>query len=172
MTKYSYQAGNLQTRDVSRMLSGKVGSLIHRDKPTLLVTLHSECACSVATVKELRRISESCSDQLAIVAIFADYTTLPLEVQSSSLWQEAVSIPGLTPVLDQDGQLRSELGATTSGECFLFSKTGEKIYHGGITIARGHEGASKGGDAVIGYACNHIVGIAQAPVFGCALDEG
>ena len=171
MTNYSFRPGRMDAAVTDNNGLSRVTALLDSEKPTLLVTMHPECRCSVATVSEMQRISDECGGQLRMVAIFADYETLPVAAEKCGLWKKAARVTGVQPILDSDGSLRSELKAATSGESFLFSPSGEIIYHGGITSARGHEGASSGGDAVITYYRKHLPSLATAPVFGCNLDD-
>ena len=167
MTTYEFKAGNAGItssfpESVTRLLSDRTN--------TLFVSLHPECTCSVATLEELARISEECSGQLKIVAVFSEYSSLPEKVEESSLWKRAVAIPGLAALVDHDGSLRAGLGSLTSGDCLLADPAGVVLYHGGITSSRGHAGASAGGDAIISLARGNGSHLKTAPVFGCGLD--
>jgi hypothetical protein len=142
-----------------------------KTKDTLVLTLHPECPCSMATVSELERILAAKPD-LTVFAVFEDYETLPGKVEDSRLWKETTRIPGVSAIVDKSGSIAGIIGSHTSGEVHLFNPRGDLLYHGGITGSRGHAGANPGSDAVLALisgesASPHLEG----PTFGCSLDR-
>jgi hypothetical protein len=170
LTAYSLKPG-VASSSLERVWPSALRFSPAPDHCTLVVTLHPECPCSQATLTELARIVSN-DNGLRTFAVFESYDSLPEEIEGSKLWQEAVAIPGLTAVRDNDGKVAALLGARTSGEVRVFSPNGSLLYSGGITGSRGHAGANPASDAVIalvtGKSTTPRFGV---PTFGCALDR-
>ena len=135
---------------------------------TLVLFAHPDCPCTRATLEQLNRLLSRASDALSAVVEFRKPGVSLAEVQKSSLWKQASSIPGLSVALDNDGLETREFRASVSGQTMLYDATGKLVFSGGITAARGHAGDNPASGAVL----LHIAGRAaatQAPVFGCSL---
>jgi hypothetical protein len=61
-------------------------------------------------------------------------------------------------------------GAQTSGDVVVYDATGVLRFQGGITISRGHVGHNLGHVRVDAIVHGVTGGVAQTPVFGCALE--
>ena len=61
-------------------------------------------------------------------------------------------------------------GAQTSGDVVVYDAAGALRFHGGITISRGHVGHNLGHARVDAIVHGASTGVAQTPVFGCALE--
>jgi hypothetical protein len=72
---------------------------------------------------------------------------------------------------DDAGREARLFGAETSGDTRLYSATGELMFHGGITIARGHSGDNPGRDALEALLFGKPAGATKTRVFGCSLFE-
>jgi hypothetical protein len=136
-------------------------------EPRVLVFLHPLCPCSRATVSELARIALRIGDRASIHAfVLADDE---LDAVSSDMWQRVASIPGVVVEADRSGAKAREYGVDTSGTVLFYARDGSLLFDGGITAARGHEGASSSTTAllerVVDGADTHIT----VPVFGCSL---
>lgn len=138
---------------------------------TLVVALHPECPCSLATVGELATIMEHCRGQLQTRVLCVAYPDLPEPVEDSQLWQRAAHIDGVSLSRDTDGVESRRFSALTSGEVRLYSPEGKLLFHGGITSGRGHAGANPGETAVLDFVLNRASARTpgSTPVFGCAL---
>ena len=81
------------------------------------------------------------------------------------------SIPGVRAVDDVGGGEAAWFGATTSGHAILYGADGGRLFSGGITAARGHEGENDGAEAVVRLVLQLGAGAQAAthPVFGCAI---
>lgn len=171
LAAYSLQPG--ETPPPTSITDWPTGLVIERspDRPIAIVTLHPECPCSKATLSELERIATR-SPSLRLYAVFEAYDSLPEEIRDSALWNQAVSIPGLTALTDSDGGIARMLGNKTSGEVRLFSPLGLLLFSGGITSSRGHAGENPASDAVIALAAGtSTTPQLHVPTFGCALDR-
>ena len=61
-------------------------------------------------------------------------------------------------------------GARTSGDVVAYDAAGTLRFHGGITISRGHVGHNLGHVRVDAIVHGADAGVAETPVFGCALE--
>ena len=136
-----------------------------------MVLLHPECPCSAATVTELAAILSQSGGRLQADVVFADYDEIPTRPEASALWREASRLPGVSVRKDSDGSEIRRFAALTSGETRLYSPTGELLFQGGITAARGHVGDNPGQAAVIACVAGRQSASAprSTPAFGCAL---
>jgi hypothetical protein len=69
---------------------------------------------------------------------------------------------------DHAGMESARFGATTSGHAVLFDRAGRKLFDGGITPSRGHQGDSEGLRA-IELRLAGIHASARTDVYGCPL---
>jgi len=148
-------------------------STLHRtaDEPTLVVAVHPMCPCSRASVAELARIAARAPRRLRILVIFTDAATDSSAVRSSDLWQSVAMIPGATPVVDAGGAEAALFDAKTSGYAALYAADGKLVFHGGITVALGHQGDNAGSDAILELLSGASASRPSTPVFGCPLGE-
>jgi hypothetical protein len=149
------------------------GTSVARDssRHTLVVVLHTSCPCSRATVSELARLMERTSPRLAARVLFVVPSGLQTDPSSSELWSTASAIPGAVESIDLGGQDARRFGALTSGQVLLFDSGGRRVFQGGITASRGHEGDNAGRSAIEALVANEPAS-SRADVFGCALHEG
>lgn len=137
---------------------------------TVVTALHPECPCSEATVEELDSIIAQAGGRLQAVLLFVDLPGLP-PAETSTLWQRASRIPGARLIKDGGGAEALRFGTRSSGETRLYSPTGDLLFHGGITAARGHAGDNPGQAAIMGALASSspLKTPISTPVFGCAL---
>lgn len=140
------------------------GSAITRDRrrSTLLFFAHTQCSCTRASLRELERALARADGVFDPHVIFSG----PPE-DARSLHALARGIPGVV-VLDDDGEPK-RFGVETSGQVLVYSPDGALVFRGGITPARGHEGESKGGRALLAVASGGDASASSSDVFGCAL---
>jgi hypothetical protein len=123
--------------------------------PRLLVFVHPKCPCSQATITELHkaltaaRSADFARPQVTIVA------SIPTDAHEHHYWRRTPLLtraeqllPAAEVVLDSGGAEAGRFGAHTSGTALLFDRDGRRLYAGGVTAARGHEGANAGADAL------------------------
>ncbi|TWT89892.1 hypothetical protein Mal64_02740 [Pseudobythopirellula maris] len=143
-------------------------------RQTLLFFVHPKCPCTRASVAELRKVLAG-SDSPPAVRVIA---TIPREISpSDEAWRntptrrDLLALPGAEVFEDVGGVEASRFGVSTSGAVLLFSPEGTRLFGGGVTLSRGHEGDNIGakwlGKAIAHdarYPVSHT-----APVFGCRL---
>lgn len=143
------------------------------ERPALVLFIHPKCPCSRATLAELERLlagkSESKAEPLQLIVI----ATVPQNTDEA-WWDTATiakssALPGARLFVDRAGQEAARFGATTSGTVMYFEASGRCRYAGGITVTRGHEGRSAGGDVVEALVRGQSVDSRSLPVFGCRL---
>lgn len=138
-------------------------------RPALVLFLHPRCPCSSASITELDRML---SRHPGIFRAYA-VVTIPPGVRSG--WEKghnldaALRLPDVSVVLDQDGVLAREFGATDSGTVLAFAPDGARLFAGGITASRGHEGESLGSLALEDIAVGRAPRQTESPVFGCPM---
>jgi hypothetical protein len=136
---------------------------------TLMVFLHPNCPCSVATVGELERLVSHTVGRLETHVFFFKPKSKSEGWAKERLWSRVAAIPGVTPHLDEDGQNAERFGARTSGQVFLYDRSGKLAFQGGITPERGHMGDSVGREAILAFIESGIVPTSQSSVFGCSI---
>ena len=142
------------------------------DKMTLVMFVHPGCPCSVASLEELSALMALGGNRLhASVEIFRS-SREPDKWAEASIWRSASKIPGMVVRADVDAVLARKCGAQTSGQVFLYDKSGGLMFQGGITGSRGHVGDNDGLNALTDIVCGNAPAEARpahAPVFGCAI---
>jgi hypothetical protein len=143
------------------------------ERPTLLVFLHPKCPCSRASLKELRRTLDAATTVNSPAPALLVIATVP-QAADQSWWQTetvelARGIANAQVHVDRGGREAARFGATTSGMVMLFDPSGQRLYSGGTTIARGHIGASTGGDRLAELLRGDTNQAIDMPTFGCRL---
>lgn len=140
------------------------------DRSTLLLFAHPFCGCTGATLKELARILElrtPQSPQPVIRVLFVRPNGSSW--RSSPLWDRARQLGGAAVVWDDDGREARRFGVGTSGEVLLYGRTGNLLFHGGITGSRGHAGDNYGAEQLLAAVNSSQPAQIAQRVFGCAL---
>lgn len=132
-------------------------------RPTMVMFLHPECACSTATLSELERLLPEVRGRAAVHLVFS--------APGKRLRTQAGRVEGAAIHEDEGAVLARRFGATTSGHAFVFDAAGIRVFSGGITAARGHEGRSDGGNAVRDALSGQSPEVDTTSVFGCPLYE-
>ena len=135
----------------------------------LLMVVHPNCPCSRASMSELAALAASCEKPLSIRILFVEPPGLVEDVETTELWHSAQHIPGAALIRDTNGALSHALGATTSGQVYLYDRGGTLRFSGGITDSRGHAGNNLGRSAIEAILHDQSPGTICTPVFGCAL---
>jgi len=138
--------------------------------PHLYIFMHPQCPCSAASLSELERIQSRTVGKLTISVVFVT-PRKDLAWADSGLERRAKSTKGWIVTLDPGGRLAQSMGAATSGFAILFDRHGNKVFQGGITSSRGHEGDNAGHDAIVQFITTGSVPVSHTPVFGCSLGE-
>jgi hypothetical protein len=138
-------------------------------QPTLLMFLHPQCPCSRASVGELSILMASSQGRVKATAVFLQPKGYDADWVHSDTWKEASKISGVTAVLDKEGREARLFNLQTSGDTVLYDAKGSLIFHGGITISRGHVGDNPGRAAVQAVLLGGAPTVTNTPAFGCPL---
>lgn len=144
----------------------------HAGQPLLLMVAHPFCACTRASLNELRRLIARFKGLETPPLLYLSVTTpkgMDETVMEGPVLRNAASIEGLNVVMDPEGRFAARLGATTSGHTLLYGADGALLYSGGITAARAHEGDAVGQRAIVAALYGRTPASRDAPVFGCGL---
>lgn len=166
--RYTYTPGRAADAKADWPAETRVRRDTHR--PTLVLTLSPGCPCSQATLAELARIVARAPDRAAIRAIVDGSGTRDTPLDQTRLWQTLKTIPGVESLVDPDGREAAAFGGYVSGQTFLYDASGHLQFSGGLTAARGHEGANDGVDAVVAMLTAGRTPIDRTPVYGCVLE--
>ncbi|HYV66235.1 MAG TPA: RedB protein [Myxococcales bacterium] len=149
------------------------GSAIARTagRATLLLFAHPRCVCTRASLAELNKMMASFQGRLDAKVLFWMPRDAPADWSSGDLWTSAAHIPGVAVTRDEDGREASRFGVATSGGVVLYDGSGRLLFQGGITQSRGHEGDSFGEERIVSLLTTGAADRADAPVFGCALNQ-
>ncbi len=140
-------------------------------RTNLVMFVHPRCPCSRASLAELAVIMTRAGDHLRATVCFFNPDNESEDWTHTSLWRSATSIPGVNLVADRHGDIATRFGSVTSGQVFLFAPDGRRLFAGGITGARGHEGDNDGRSLVIALARGELCAASSSPVFGCSLHD-
>ena len=135
----------------------------------LLLFLHPQCPCSRATLRQLQTALVYAPKGLRVTAVIYSPSSESREWTQTALVQDVGALPGVEVVLDVDGRETNRFGARTSGHVMLYNPHNRLIFSGGITPARGHEGACAGLDGLIERLGGGNRGSDRAEVFGCPI---
>lgn len=143
-------------------------------RKTLIMFAHPQCPCSRASIQELARVLAKSPDQPETAVVFYYPSANGEGWAHTDLWSSAAAIPGVRAIADRDGTVARQFGASTSGQVLLY-KSGQLVFKGGITAARGHQGSNDGSDSLLALLSSpsdssRIVDKRRdTPVYGCSL---
>jgi hypothetical protein len=140
-----------------------------KDRVTLVMSVHPQCPCSMASMHELGALLGRTRGQVKAYVLFVAPKNAPRDWVEAGLWRAAHAIANLNVEVDSDGVSSNALGATTSGQVVVYSTAGQRLFSGGITDGRGHEGDNPGADAVLAILLQQKPMTEHTPVYGCAL---
>jgi hypothetical protein len=139
------------------------------DKATLIMLVHPHCPCTRASIGELALLMAHSQGRLNAYVLFLKPEGFSEEWEKTDLWQSAAGIPGVNPVIDDDGLEARRFHATTSGQTNLYDADGRLLFSGGITSARGHSGDNAGRSAIESFLNAGGADRSETNVFGCPL---
>jgi hypothetical protein len=141
-------------------------------KPTLVMLVHPQCPCSQASISELNHLMALCPHRVAASVLFLKPAGYSKAWAQTALWRQAAAIPGVSVLLDDNGDMARRFGAATSGQTLMYAPGGRLLYQGGLTGSRGHEGDNAGLSevaALLGGRQTPDAAVRQEPVYGCPL---
>ena len=139
---------------------------------TLLVFLHSECACSRATVAELETLTPAFLAETEMQIIFYKPINANPDIKTSALWKRAETVHGAHVEVDLSGAEAARFGARTSGQTYLYDRDGHLLFAGGLTPGRDHSGPSEGILALNSLLKHRASApIVTTPTFGCPISK-
>ena len=138
-------------------------------RPTLLVFAHPRCPCTQATVSELGRLMASVPGRVSAYVLMVEPEGVPADWTRTGLADRASSVPGVTLVRDEGGREAARFRALASGLVVLYDPEGRRVFSGGITASRGHEGDSFGRRRLLAILDGRPTDRDEGPVFGCTL---
>ncbi len=149
---------------------------LNKNGQTLIAFFHPQCPCSRATVAELSRVLTrqnifKTRTNLKVYAVISKPAGTDASFVRSSLVSALEAMKGVQVVIDDNDEQSRQFGAQASGQILLFNQQGEKLFSGGITAERGHEGESSGGDALSSHINGQQTALKTAPVFGCSMES-
>lgn len=134
---------------------------------TLLMFAHARCACTRASLHELRRTLARTEGNLDTWIVLSG----PTDDGVLSVRQLALEIPGVH-VVDHGEAEVARFAARTSGQVLVYAADGQLTFHGGLTASRGHEGDSASTAALLRVIRRPQEGDVKTAVFGCGLVDG
>jgi hypothetical protein len=138
-------------------------------RATLVMFAHPRCPCTSASLSELARLLATSGDAVRAHVVVLRPGDVGEDWDRAALWGRAAAIPGVAVVRDDDGAEAERFHAFTSGLVVLYSARGERLFSGGITASRGHEGDSFGRRRILALLEGRPADKDESPVFGCAL---
>jgi len=139
------------------------------NRPTLVMLAHPNCPCPRASIGELARLMAQSQGLADGYVLFLKPPGFADDWEKTDLWRSAESIPGVTVIQDNDGNEAKFFNAATSGQTFLYGASGQLLFNGGITSARGHSGDNSGRDAIVSLLREGEAEQTETAVFGCPL---
>lgn len=148
--------------------------LLKGDSKHLVLFIHPGCSCSSASLSEFSRLmSQEMAEELTAEIVFMKTPKLENLFEENPLIKKASLVARTKISFDESGEEAKRFGAETSGMSYLYGDSGELLFSGGLTMARGHEGRSAGVAAIEEQLKNTSSNISRkvALVFGCDIFE-
>ncbi len=139
------------------------------DRATLVMLAHPHCPCTRASIGELASLMAHSQGRLTAYVLFLKPAGFSEDWEKTDLWRSAAGIPGVNPVVDEDGTEARRFHAVTSGQTLLYGADGRLLFSGGITASRGHSGDNAGRSAIVSLVNTSGAERDETVVFGCPL---
>ncbi len=165
--RYKYAPGT----DALAPLAWPVASAIPRtlDRPTLIVFAHPRCACTRATLGELAQLMAHSQGRVSAHVVFFQPEGSAPDWARGALWDAAAAIPSARIHADAGGRQARLFRAQTSGHTVLYDAGGQRVFDGGITVARGHFGDNAGLRALTALVQGRAAELWPSKIFGCPI---
>jgi hypothetical protein len=143
---------------------------IDGERATLVMFVHPLCACTRASLIELREALDEVDHPPAVWIVLLSPRGIAKD------WNEHIDaiaqrIPEATIVTDLEGSTADQFGASTSGHVVVYDPEGKLTFSGGITGARGHIGDNDSRRDLIAALRGGDDHGREHPIFGCGLDD-
>lgn len=138
-------------------------------RPTLVMFAHPHCGCTQATVTELGRLLARVKGPLDARVAVVRPDGVEAGWDDTALVGRAESIPGVAVFRDEGGREAARFAGQSSGFTVVYDAGGRRLFAGGLTSARGHEGESFGSRRILSLLETGAADRGDAPTFGCAL---
>ncbi|HTI51110.1 MAG TPA: hypothetical protein VL475_09165 [Planctomycetaceae bacterium] len=135
----------------------------------IVMFVHPLCPCSDASIRELENSLARMPAKVSVTVIAVTAGLTAEDLESSGLIAELSAMPRIGLYVDATGAERKRFGAAVSGEVVAFDANGRRVYHGGLTPGRGHQGESVGQGQLEALARGESAAPCESPVFGCLL---
>ena len=136
---------------------------------TLVMFAHPRCPCTRASLEELTKLLAANKQSVKTNVVFYKPSGADDSWDHTDQSHTAAKIPNVSIVSDVNGIEARLFDAQTSGQTLLFGPTGELLFSGGITMARGHVGDNVGRDAIEAILSKSPPGTRTTPVYGCPI---
>jgi hypothetical protein len=136
---------------------------------TLVMMAHPYCACTEASLEELKIITDRAKGQLRVFVLFLRAQGTKDDWSRTRYWDKAVAIAGVTVLEDLGGAEARRFGVSVSGEMVLFDPRGVTLFHGGITPTRGHAGDNQGRQRVLAALAGATSDPSNHAAYGCPI---
>jgi hypothetical protein len=143
---------------------------VDRERATLMMFVHPLCACTRASLTELREALDTMDGSPSVWIVLLSPHGI-VKDWSKSIAEIAARIPEATIVTDAEGRAAEQFGASTSGHVVLYDRGGTLMFSGGITGGRGHVGDNDGRRGLAAALQGGGHGDHDHPIFGCGLDD-
>lgn len=169
ITRYEYTPGTAAGAPANWPSASRIAR--QEGRFTLVLFAHPECPCTRASLAELGRLLTRLEGRVNTSIQFRKPGMELEEARATPLWRTAAGISGVALALDDAGEQMRVFGAAVSGQAMLYDPSGRLVFSGGITGARGHEGANAGIEAVERFVLGRAAqgSPLRTPVFGCSL---
>ncbi len=137
------------------------------DVQHLFVFLHPRCPCSRATVQEFLSIVDRIDDRCDCTAYLVCPGDTGREFAEGKILEALRTSKKINIVYDLGGDSAKRMGVRTSGHTFLFSASGNLLFEGGITGARGQIGENGGKHGLSDKLASPGKTLFRWPVYGC-----
>jgi hypothetical protein len=138
-------------------------------RATLVIVTHPKCPCTVATLEELDDLMAHSGNKLTTYLLLAKPQDAPPNWEYGDISRKALTIPGVTVVVDHNETEAKYFGAATSGQVLLYGPDGHLLFAGGITASRGHAGDNAGRFAIESLLETGRAETNTTNVYGCPL---
>jgi hypothetical protein len=138
-------------------------------RPTLVMFAHPMCDCTRASLAELAELMARSQPRPKAFVVFIKPREVGNDWENTNTWRDAVRIPDVTVVADDDGLEARHFGAETSGQTVLYASDRHLLFSGGTTGARGHVGDNAGFESLVAILAGEAQHQQTTSVFGCSL---